>query len=436
MRKFGRQLALSAVRGAIELILFYPVLLLFSPIEGFQDQFHLWLLMMAVYMPLGTIARFALRFELRFLLILAGIVIVGGLTWLVFGLQLQSLISAAAGAFLFYHGFRSVRTPWHLLFPGGVYWVALFLYLLAALLLSRITEFKPYMDYMIWFGVAALLITVFLSNNSNLKGETQSGSDNVRLAPSVVWKNRVLIGITLLVIFGIGLIGVIRDLFLALRQQLVDLINRLLATSDEPPAPTPSPSPTPTSNGGMLPQADNEPSALMVFLDKLAMYAGRILALVLILAAIYFTGKAIVILTRKLIAWLRQREADSAGFREYEEEKTSLISWKEIRDQLRDQLSTAVSRFKRDPSWEQLEGGERIRLLYRLFLRRSVSTKGAVDEALQTHLTPQEQLALREDRLMQERQRQELADAYNAVRYGGAKPDPELPDRIKRETGL
>lgn len=420
----GKQLALAWLKGATEILLFYPILLLLSPLSGFQNETSLWLLFLTVFMPLGAAARMAVRFDIRILLILIGTVLVGGISWLAYGLTIKSLATVIVGGVLYYHGFRSIRTPWYILFPVGLFWISLFLYLFAALLFPNIPNYEPYVGGLTGFGLLSLALTFLLSNSTNLKTETNSGRSDVRLSGGVKWKNRLLLLIVLLVIFVIGMFGTLKSILQSLKQQLLLLIGTLISWINQLFAVSNPESGPPPQGGGMpeLPPPE-PPSALAQFLDRLLVIIGITLSIVLGAIALYFLSKLAIRYLRKLLAWMKERaEAASAGVQEYEEEKDSLLDWNELRGQINDQIAVAIARFRRDPAWETLDSVERIRLLYRLYLRKNANGK-----PFQPHLTPSEQLA---------GQHKELADAYNDVRYGEAHPDNELSERLKRETGL
>ncbi|MFK7692835.1 DUF4129 domain-containing protein [Paenibacillus sp. HJGM_3] len=432
MPNWVRTLLRSWVQGVAEVLMFYPVLLLISPLPGLEEQFPYWVAALTLYMPIGTLLRLLLRLEMRVLLLLVnGVLLIGG-TWLVFGTGFAALGALIAGGVLYVHGFRIVRTPWYQLFPVGLYWICLIFYMVAGLILTRVALYDTYSSSLGWLGAVALVLTLFLSNTSNLKQETHSGTREVRLAPGVMWKNRLLIVLVLAVVMAIGYIRPLMELVVSLKNWLVGLINALFQRTKDEPDPI-SATPPPVQNPQMPLEGDGGPSAFARFMELLFYYVGVALVVALALVVLFFLGRLAVRGVRRLIVWLRERGALAPeGVQEYEEEKATLLDWSEMQQQLRDRLAGFVSRFQRDPKWEALSGAERVRLLYRLYIRRSVGA-GA---PLEPHLTAREQLSAREDRHMNDAARRELGEAYEAVRYGDRPVDGSQATRLKKDSGL
>jgi hypothetical protein len=433
MPSLMRTLALAWGRGILEVLLFFPALFLLSPLPGLDAIFPYWIAALTLYMPLGALTRMVLDTEFRVLFILAGALLVGGISWLAFGVGFAALGAALAGGVLYYHGFRSIRTAWHILFPVGLYWICLFIYMIAALILPRLSVYGSTASPLGWLGALSLVLTLFISNSSNLKEETHSGQNEVRLAQGVVWKNRLLITLVLAVIMAIGLFSPIKRLFIRLKNWLLEQINAWLQWMNRPGEDTQSVQSTPPPGNMGMPGEKGEPAAWAVILEKIAYYIGVVLLVALVLGILYVFVKVAYRQIKKLIAWLRERaENQSVGMQEYEEEKTNLLDWSELRKQLGERVSSFVSRFERDPNWDRLSSAERIRHLYRSFVRRSVGA----GQPFEAHLTAQEQLSVRQDRQLNEKQRNELSDAYNAVRYGSKQVEEDVANRLKRDSGL
>jgi hypothetical protein len=416
--------------------MFFPVLVLLTPLSSIGDRFLLWLIILSLYMPLGALIRSWVRSNLRLIQILLGALIVAGLSLLVYGISFAAWGAILAGSFLYFHGFTSVRAGWHAKFPVGVMWVCLFLYLIAGLMLHRFPIYASYSTVLGWLGVCAVVVALFISNIANLQDETHSGERDVRLAPGVVWKNRLLIGAVIVLVAAIGFFGPIMQGFIWIKEQVKSLISALFAlmTGDEA-APSPEATPKPQEPMQMPMPEPDEPSALADFLNRLFVYVGMALAIAVALVALYFLSRMIYRLVKLLVQRLLSQSREAAqGVQEYEEEKTSLIDWREVRKQYGDRIASLFTRKDRDPAWDSLDASGRIRLLYRQFVRRNVS-EGRPFEA---HLTPREQLTTTpgKDVRMNEEEREQLADAYNTVRYGNKQADEELSNRLKRNSGL
>ncbi|MDF2815990.1 MAG: hypothetical protein K0Q81_2190, partial [Paenibacillus sp.] len=170
-----RLLLISWGRGVVELLLFFPVLLLLTPLAGMADIFPYWLLALTLFMPLGALARLLVRSELRLIHLVIGAIVVGAISILAFGYQFAGWGAILAGGVLYYHGFGTVRAGWHARFPVGLMWIALFIFLLAGLILPRLELYASYSSVLGWLGVLAVAVTFFISNKSNLEEETHSG---------------------------------------------------------------------------------------------------------------------------------------------------------------------------------------------------------------------------------------------------------------------
>jgi hypothetical protein len=245
----------------------------------------------------------------------------------------------------------------------------------------------------------------------------------------------VLILIVLAIIIGIGLIGPIMRAFIWLKELLLSSISALFALMDrEDSEPPKEPLPTPGAQEQMQLPAGGGPSAFMAFMEKVLYYFAIALTIAIALVALYFLSRLIYRVVKAIVMRLLARSREAAkGIQEYEEEKTSLLDWKELRQQYGDRLTSLFSRRERDPSWESLDGSGRVRLLYRLFVRRNVNAGQPFDP----HLTPREVLAGHsKEGLMSKEEREQLADAYNTVRYGNKQVDDELSSRLKRNSGL
>lgn len=121
--------------------------------------------------------------------------------------------------------------------------------------------------------------------------------------------------------------------------------------------------------GGM---EESEPSALALFLEKVF----RVLALFILLGLIVLAARVLYKgckrLWKKLAAFLRRYAADSGE--DYIDEAESTVNWDERTQTIRDQVLNVFRREKPE-RWESMSGRERVRYLYRQFLRRRPEAK-------------------------------------------------------------
>ncbi len=125
--------------------------------------------------------------------------------------------------------------------------------------------------------------------------------------------------------------------------------------------------------GGMLGGLDDsQPSAIALFMEKVF----QIVALLLLLTLLFFAVKTLIRgcknLWKKLMASMR-RYAQVAG-EDYIDETESTVNWDERTQTIRDQVLNVFRREKPE-RWESMNGRERVRYLYRQFLRRRPEAK-------------------------------------------------------------
>lgn len=120
----------------------------------------------------------------------------------------------------------------------------------------------------------------------------------------------------------------------------------------------------------------SEPSALAKLLEKILIYIALALAAAALCALLYFIGKRLAVLLRRLADRLRQYYGRVGTA--YQDTVESLFSWREMRARMQD--SPLLSRKKRDklPPWEKLDARGRVRRAYLLFIRKH----GGADSAM------------------------------------------------------
>lgn len=148
---------------------------------------------------------------------------------------------------------------------------------------------------------------------------------------------------------------------------------------------------------------ESEPSALALFFEKVF----QIAALLILLALVFFAARALVKGIKKLVkrwmAYLRRYAADSGE--DYIDETESTVNWDERTQTIRDQVLNVFRREKPE-RWESLNGRERVRYLYRQFLRRRPEAKNK---------TARE--ALSAEKTYTQNQARAFTDLYEQARY-------------------
>lgn len=156
--------------------------------------------------------------------------------------------------------------------------------------------------------------------------------------------------------------------------------------------------------GGMLGGLEAaEPSAFALFMEKVF----QVLALILLLILLFFAGKALYKgwkkLWKKLMAYLRRYAAEAGE--DYIDETESTVNWDERTQTIRDQVMSVFHREKPE-RWESMNGRDRVRYLYRQFLRRRPEAKNK---------TARE--ALRAEKGYTQNQARTFTEMYEQARY-------------------
>jgi len=407
------------LKGAVELLLFLPVLLVVAVYLLPESVRWLWLgTLPLLYVAGFTIGTFV-PIPWLFLLLLIVASIGGGYSYLLFDSVSAMLISALFACSAVYRGFKLVFVSWYLLFPAGFYLFGMILYFIGSVILHFVDEFQPYLPLLTWGGVVALAVTLLVTNESNMKQETLPGDKEPVIASDMKWKNRLLIGSMMLIIIFIVGFQMLQRAVNWVKEQLVALLRALFAPSDKPPA---------AADGQKAPDklpdfANGEPPPeWMVLLEKLIYYAAAAIVIALLLLLLYTIARKIPRWVRLAISWLAARlhTPDMKSSRiGYEDDVESLMDW----EQLNDRLLAGWKRLFRgsvpQEKWDQMTTNrDRVRFLYRSLLRRSVR----YGYLLKPHLTPQET-----NRELKQWGKQQGSDAaaadtlvsvYDKVRYG------------------
>lgn len=163
---------------------------------------------------------------------------------------------------------------------------------------------------------------------------------------------------------------------------------------------------------------ESEPSALALFMEKVFQVA----ALIILLILLFFAARAAIMglkrLWKKLVSWMRRYAADSGE--DYIDETESTVNWDERTQTIRDQVLNAFRREK-PQRWENLNGRERVRYLYRQFLRRRPEAKNK---------TAREALAA--EKAYTQTQARAFTDLYEQARYSEREISEGEADKLRQ----
>jgi hypothetical protein len=357
---------------------------------------------------------------------------------------------AAAGAAMGFFVFLQGTTVAERMDVPQWLWYGLALYFIAAVAYPRLDALRDTVAALTIGGAASLAIALFSSNGTFLRGATLSTSRTRAVPASLRRHNRATMAVVLLVVVGLTaafgnafgrlLFGFIRWLFGLLPQG---------APAEEPPAPEPAPPSRPEG----LPEPAGEPGWFAQLLDILAYAVGiGAIGLVLFLLGrwLYRNGGGVLREWLRRLAAFLSRSGRGAADASYVDEETTVFSWETVGKRVRESwLGRLVAR-SRSERWEdQRTNAERVRFLYRRWLR------AAVDAGYEPrrHLTPRETeadvLAWAASRPASGRGAKPaigaggdvaggagsagtLVEQYDRVRYGDASPSDEDVERARR----
>ena len=167
--------------------------------------------------------------------------------------------------------------------------------------------------------------------------------------------------------------------------------------------------------GGM---EESEPSALALFLEKVFRVLALIIFLVLVALAARILYKGCKRLWKKLAAFFRRYAADSGE--DYIDEAESTVNWDERTQTIRDQVM-GVFRREKPERWESMNGRERVRYLYRQFLRRRPEAKNK---------TAREALAA--EKGYSQAQARAFTEMYEQARYSEREISEDEADKLRQ----
>ena len=324
------------------------------------------------------------------------------------------------GIVSFFRGIFFTESNWENIFPRSMWWITLIFYMTAGFLYSRVTVIKGYLPYVVGFGFAHVVVSLFMLNFKQL-GDATLIKDKKPLVPLPMKRqNIVLLIITLLIIVVIASFNTIKEFIKKGVQQLFKFIltilvklSSLLQTgemADEPP--------------GEIAQfpVEDVAKAQHPIVEKILYVLGivlTIIGIILLLRVIYMGLKKLIgIISKWIRGFFTERELHEESYG-YVDEKESLIDMKKIREKYKEKFGAFIDRMmEREPKWEDLEtNAERIRYIYRgivfKYLRAGYRYKN--------HMTPIEMGQDIEKWYKNEEENISLAELislYNRARYG------------------
>jgi hypothetical protein len=366
----------AAFKGTAEVAFTFPVLFLLAIYWVPRSSLPLWFVLLASCYVLGyTFARIWASAS-RVLLVFVAVLITVSVFLLFLGASVAGTwIGAVCGFVLFFRGHRSLDSSWRVDFPIQAMWIAVGLYLPAAVIFRIVERLHPYANSLLWLGLATLAIVIFVANETRLRRETNAkGNNNI---PSAIRNmNRIWTLLLFLVILLLGSLGKIRDWLNERFTSLLRLISRIFASGDNDFIEID----VEDSSGPIrmpFEEQMNNDSVLMQWFIKIVVIIAVVAFTVFLGFVLYRVGKRLSSFLAVLIRWITRGGEGGLGVTTtgYEDEKENLLNWKDLRGGLSDRLQSWLDRWnEREPKWFDLQDNrERARYLYRLFINRGIS---------------------------------------------------------------
>ncbi|GAA4877370.1 hypothetical protein GCM10023310_66610 [Paenibacillus vulneris] len=360
------------LKGCIELLLVLPVLLTAAVYLIPESLGLLWIITLPLGYGAGYMLNHLLSMRRAYLQLIASVCLAAMYSYGLFGSSYVAIVSLLVSFITVYRGIRLVWIPWDIYFPVNFYVFGLILYFISSVVLHFVESFEPYMPYLLWGGLVSLIITLFAANESNMKQETLSGDKEPVIAAEMMWQNRLLVMLILAVILLVVLFRQLGEAVMWLLYQSLHWLQALFSGSAEQPVPeTPkAPPKVPMNLSG-----SEEPALWLVWLQKIMYFVVGGLVVLGCLLAVYLVLRRVPRLFRLLLSWLAGK-LHSEGKRTskigYEDDVESLMDWEALNDKLLSGWKRMFAGSGRE-KWEDLQDNkQRIRYLYRNWLRQSM----------------------------------------------------------------
>ncbi len=416
-RFFGRIL-IKWLQGALEILTFFPIIFTIGVLL-ISREIWVWLSSVLLLHLVGLILGKVLLGKARYIYLGIGLVIALFVAWLVpYHIYTKGFI-ALLGFPMFVRGVHLRGRSWNSIFSISYLWIGLALYLLTGAIYSLAPNLKVYFPYLAWSGLSYMVIAFFVINFEKLKDASLPTDESIPKLPSAIIKNnRILVLLTMALVFIISYFNRLREivtaLFKGLIRLIVDIIVFLTNLLYQPTTGIDSP----PDQGQMeiLPTETVEPSLIAKILEMVAMGV----ALILLAILLWFGLRIILRKLIKLYQYLSNILKERLFFHEdtgFIDEKESLIDFVEVGREYMDRFQRWIQALmEREPKWGELKDNrQRIRFLYRHMILKNIKE----GYPYKRHLTPRE---TGEDILKWEKGEEplilDLTTTYDKIRYG------------------
>lgn len=235
------------------------------------------------------------------------------------------------------------------------------------------TNFNYDEQLLSWMGMAFVITLLFLSNSDHLKHAALSKHKEKQVEPTINRQNRIYIICLFLVVLLLTHFNIFWSIIQTLLRTLFTIFSWL------------SPEPSLTERQVTEPRGENmldyiEPSEPSLFFEiiemvlkffTLVIFIGLILfALIKFVPKVYLVSKQLLHHLIKILSKVFQKHEQETPLI-YEDEKESLLDWKDLQQRVVQKTNQFISRFKRQPNWDKLSDKEKVRFLYKQFVLQS-----------------------------------------------------------------
>lgn len=263
---------------------------------------------------------------------------------------------------------------------------------------------------LMWTGLSYFIMCPFAMNNASVREGMSLRGRGGRPIKRISRANRVMVGVMLAIALTIANAGAIRDAAQRAGEFIMYWVGQLimwimnLFAGDESMGGGGGGAPGDMGLGGEA----TEPSWFALLMEQVMKY----FVVVLLAAVAVFVLWKLIKLMRKLAARISDwAKRFAQGVKEdYLEEREQLMDWGEVRGEMMDAVREALKRFTvREKKWSDMDARERVRYCVRQLYRRRGAGIGGLE-----CLSARQALG---EMGLNEHDRQELGDIYDAARY-------------------
>ncbi len=414
-----QRIIIKWLQSSFELILFFPMILIIGVLVPLLVSIEVWFFYLTLFPLMGILYANLFRWSKRWLSFLVGMISSGFFVYILIGNNYLDMISWGIGTTLFYRGVMLWPRPWSDLFPTNLLWICLSFYFISSPFFIRLEPMQPYYGLLTIAGMISVLLVLWMSNLNNIQSINRSGRKTGHISSVMLKQNRLAVIFIAAFIFIIAFFQNIKDILVNFILMLIRFVVLAilfimnLFSSDEEIVEETSVGQPEMPDFGF--EEEKEPSFLSWLFDMFMYVMVFLILAVLIVFALRAVIKLIIKGVKLLIEFLKSRQPLSTETTSYVDEKSKIISFKELRDIYKDRLQQWLADLlKKEPKWEDLNNNkDRIRYVYRHWLLKKIAS----GYTFKSNLTPKETAQELSQWKGREEDQSELISVYQKARY-------------------